>query len=259
MFSTTDSYQSRSGKVLRRTQCLRTVPGSQRRNLPSCNLAVRPAVYLLPMTSTDLVSFDQTWDRLESWLASRSPADHAALRPPATAAEIAEVEEQLGFALHPQLRRLLERRNGVAEPEIGAESEVFPAGDILPLSHRLVSTAEIASMHEILVELHEDNDDPEFSDEEDVAGHLHQCVPFALPNDGGVAFIDHRPGLTYGHVFEMGIGSGDLEGTLWGSSLTEFVEAVTDALETGTAFMHYWPTTFTHSSGRTCIAWEIRS
>ncbi|KOT87418.1 cell wall assembly protein Knr4 [Streptomyces sp. NRRL F-5755] len=212
------------------------------------------------MASMDLASFDQAWDRLESWLAAHAPADHAALRPPATATEIAAVEEQLGFALHPQLRRLLERRNGVAEPEQdgGPVPGVFPAGGILPLRHRLLSTAEIPSTHQLLVEVHENHVDPDLTDEEEVAGHLHQCVPFALPNDGGVAFIDHQPGPTYGHAFEMGIGSGDLDGTLWGPSLTEFVGAVTGALETGTPFLSYWPTTFEHSSGRTCIGWEIR-
>ncbi|MFB1047368.1 cell wall assembly protein Knr4 [Streptomyces chrestomyceticus] len=173
------------------------------------------------------------------------------------------MEEQLGFALHPQLRKLLERRNGVAEPEQGGGpvAGVFPAGGILPLGHRLLSTAEIPSAHEILVDVHEDHVVPYLADDEDddLAGHLHRCVPFALPNDGGVAFVDHQPGPTYGYVFEMGIGSGDLDGTLWGPSLAAFAGAVTDALETGTPFLSYWPTTFAHSSGRTCIDWEIRS
>ncbi|MFF3611105.1 SMI1/KNR4 family protein [Streptomyces sp. NPDC002580] len=212
------------------------------------------------MTSMDLVLFDQAWDRLEAWLAARSPADHAALRPPATAAEIAGLEGRLGFALHPELRRLLERRNGVTPPErnSGPELGVFPAGGILPLGHRLIPAAGIADMHEILVEVGEDNTEADLWDEEDLAGHLHLCVPFALPDDGGFAFVDHRPGATYGHVYEMGIGSGDLDGTLWGSSLTGFVRAVTDALETGTPFEKHWPVTFEHASGRTCVDWEIR-
>ncbi|MEU5438942.1 SMI1/KNR4 family protein [Streptomyces sp. NPDC020719] len=210
------------------------------------------------MTSMDLVAFDLAWDRLESWLVSHSPADHAALQPPAAAGEIAELEDHLGFALHPELRRLLERRNGVAEPERGSAG-VFPAGGILPLGHRLISTAEVAEMHAILVDVGEDNAEAELWDEEDLAGHLHQCVPFAVPNDGGFAFIDHRPGPMYGHVFEMGIGSGDLEGTLWGPNLTAFVGAISNALETGGAFKYYWPTTFEHSSGRTCVEWEVRA
>jgi len=114
-------------------------------------------------------------------------------------------------------------------------------------------------MHKILVDVGEDNAEAEFWDEEDLAGHLHQCVPFAVPNDGGFAFIDHRPGPTYGQIFEMGIGSGDLEGTFWGSHLTEFVGAISDALETGGPFKYYWPTTFEHSSGRTCVEWEVRA
>jgi cell wall assembly regulator SMI1 len=213
------------------------------------------------MTSIDLALFDQAWDRFESWLAARSPADHAALRPPATSAELAELERRLGFALHPELRRLLERHNGVVEPEWnrGSEHGVFPAGNILPLGHRLASTTEIASSHEILVDVAEDNDEADLWDEEDVAGHLGLCVPFALPNDGGVAFVDHRPGPTYGHVYEMGIGSGDLEGALWGVSLTEFVGAVTDALETGGPFLYHWPVTFEHAPGRTCVEWDVRS
>ncbi|WP_406193118.1 SMI1/KNR4 family protein [Kitasatospora sp. NBC_01560] len=211
------------------------------------------------MTSVDLVTFDQAWSKLEAWLAVHSPTDHAALRPPAGAAEIAELEQQLGLALHPELRALLERRNGVAEPEYGGpESGVFPAGGILPLGHRLAATAEIASMHEILVEVGEENAEAELWEEDELAGHLHQCVPFALPNDGGVAFVDHRPGPTYGHVYEMGIGSGDLDGTHWGASLTEFVDAVTAALATGTPFRHHWPVAFEHPSGRTCVEWEVR-
>lgn len=212
------------------------------------------------MTSMDLVAFDHAWDRLESWLESHSPADHAALRPPAATGEIAQLEGHLGFALHPEVRRLLERRNGVAGPErnSGPEPGVFPAGGILPLGHRLIRTTEIAEMHKILVDVGEDNAEAELWDEEDIAGHLHQCVPFAIPNDGGFAFIDHRPGPTYGHVVEMGIGSGDLEGTLWGSSLAEFVGAIADALEGGSRFKYYWPSTFEHASGRTCIEWEVR-
>lgn len=212
------------------------------------------------MTSVDPALFDQAWDRFESWLGTRSPADHAALRPPASAAEISALERQLGFPLQPELRRLLERRNGVSQhqPSSGDNPGVFPAGNILPLGHRLSSTTEIAAMHEILVDVAEENTEVDLWDTEDLAGHLQLCVPFALPNDGGVAFVDHRPGPTYGQVYEMGIGSGDLEGTLWGSSLTDFIHAVTDALETGTPFGHYWPVTFEHSSGRTCIEWEIR-
>ncbi|MGV9557248.1 hypothetical protein [Streptomyces sp. NPDC003401] len=84
-------------------------------------------------------------------------------------------------------------------------------------------------------------------------------MPFALPDDGGVAFVDHRPGPTYGHVYEMGVGYGDLDGTLEGSILTEFVRAVTDALESGTPFLYHRPAASEHSSGRTCAEGGIRS
>ncbi|MEU5072222.1 hypothetical protein AB0G76_11805 [Streptomyces asoensis] len=125
--------------------------------------------------------------------------------------------------------------------------------------------ADIATMYEVLVEVGEDfvhtespDDDEDSDDDEDLAARLHLCVPFALPDDGGFALVDHRPGPTYGHVYELGIGSGDLDGTLWATSLTALFRALSDAVETGTPFLHYWPTTTKDESGRAHLAWQIQ-
>ncbi|MFC8447876.1 hypothetical protein [Kitasatospora sp. NPDC057223] len=108
----------------------------------------------------------------------------------------------------------LERRNGAVEPEWnhGAGQEGFPAGGILPLCHRLAVTTEIAAGHRVLVGIGRENTEAELWDEEDLVGRLHQCVPLALPADGGV-FVDHRPGATYGHVYEAGTGPAPPTGT----------------------------------------------
>ncbi|MFF9685757.1 hypothetical protein [Streptomyces sp. NPDC014623] len=48
--------------------------------------------------------------------------------------------------------------------------------------------------HEILVGAAERNIEADLREDEEPAVNLHRCVPIALPDDGGVAFVDHRPG-----------------------------------------------------------------
>ncbi|MEX2985723.1 SMI1/KNR4 family protein [Streptomyces sp. C36] len=210
------------------------------------------------MTHIDLGDFDQAWDRFTSWLATNSPDDYAALRPSATAQEITGLEADLGFSLHPELRALLERHNGVAELQAGVAVGDQPGG-FLPLGHRLSCTSRIASQHVELVEFGEENLASELWEEDDLNGHAHQWVPFALPIDGGVAFVDHRPGPTYGRVYEMGIGSGAVDATEWAPSLAGLFNVLADALETGAPFRHYWPEVRSTSSDLRCLEWDIRT
>lgn len=57
-----------------------------------------------------------------------------------------------------------------------------------------------------------------------------------------------------GHFYETGVGSGDLEGTLRGSSPGCFVRPVTDTLETGLPFEQLSRTaTLEHSVGSTAF------
>ncbi len=65
--------------------------------------------------TAERAAFEAAWDRFASWLSAHCPIDHAALRPAATTEEIRTLEIRLGFPLHPQLRALLERHNGVME------------------------------------------------------------------------------------------------------------------------------------------------
>ncbi|WP_049570259.1 SMI1/KNR4 family protein [Streptomyces sp. SBT349] len=211
------------------------------------------------MTHRDPAAFDEAWGRFVSWLSVHAPADHAALRPPATAGEIATLEAHLGVPLHPQLRALLERHNGVAELRPTPERGTFQAGAFLPLGHRLDHTDRIAETHRMLVDFGEQNIASGLWEEDDLNGHAHQWVPFAHPNDGGVAFIDHRPGPTYGRVYEMGIGSGAVDGTEWASDLAELFGSLADSLEAGTPFSHFWPVTHEHPSGRFYLTWDMET
>jgi cell wall assembly regulator SMI1 len=202
------------------------------------------------MELTDLNAFNRAWDKFEDWLATNLPDEHATLRPPATAEEIASVEATYGFPLHPELKALLQRHNGVHH-SIGRSPGAF-----LPGRHRLNSTNQISSDRSTLVQFSEDF--PENWGEwpeEAVVAHAHQWVTFAAPNDGGMVFVDHRPGLTYGRVYEFGMGSGASDTTEWAASLTDLFTALTTALETNTTFKYYSPAFGQNPSGRQTLDW----
>lgn len=201
------------------------------------------------MTQHPAASFAPAWSRFSSWLAEHAPADHAALRPKAQAREVSALEVELGFGLHPELAALLRLHNGVAEAGPGA---------FLPLGHRLIGTTAIAEWHGFLVELGWHGPDSPW-DEEYLNGHAHQWVPFALPNDGGMAFVDHRPGPGYGYVHEMGLGSGDADGTLWATGPGELFALLADAVEGGTPFLDHRPRIDRREAGRSALTWDIVS
>ncbi|MER7937760.1 MULTISPECIES: SMI1/KNR4 family protein [unclassified Streptomyces] len=211
------------------------------------------------MTQIDLPAFEREWTRFESWLRVNSPADQSMLRGPADPERLIELESRLGFDLHPELRALLQRHDGAAEPVAASGSRIrVPAGSFLPSGHRLSGVDDIVMMYDVLVDVGTDNVDADLWEDDALAVNLHRCVPFALPGDGGVAFVDHRPGPSYGHVYEMGLGSGDLDGTLWATSLTEFFRILADALESDGPFLYYWPTLFEGASGQRCLEWHVR-
>ncbi|KAB2350372.1 SMI1/KNR4 family protein [Actinomadura rudentiformis] len=181
----------------------------------------------------DAEPFNRAWGRFAGWLAERAPDDHAVLRPPASEEQIAAVEEAYGVVLHPDLKALLRLHDGT-------QSGSHPYGDFLPLGHRLSTVQRIVWTRDTLVS-HYESSRPYFDAEEPVEAHADQWVPFAEPNDGGFAFVDHRPGPTYGQVYEFGMGSGAVEAKLWATSLTAFFEALATAVETGTPFQGYRP------------------
>lgn len=56
-----------------------------------------------------------------------------------------------------------------------------------------------------------------------------------------MAFVNHAPGPTYGHVYEFGMGSGASDVTLWATSLTDLFDTLATALETGAPFQSMYP------------------
>jgi cell wall assembly regulator SMI1 len=173
-----------------------------------------------------ITPFHRAWARFSGGLAEHAPADHAMLRPAATEEQIAAIETAYGFELHPELKALLRLHDGtpwdVSRPSFGC---------FLPNGHRLSSTDQIIAMRQILLDFYEDfpenwGDWRDVWAKEPVVARSHQWVPFAELNDGGLAFVDHCPGPTYGQVYEFGMGSGASEITLWATSLAEFFDAM---------------------------------
>ncbi|MFJ9371267.1 hypothetical protein ACIRRA_43640 [Nocardia sp. NPDC101769] len=75
------------------------------------------------------------------------------LQPPATPQEISQLETDLGFALHPHLRALLERANGAVHTRYRDYGE-HPAA-FMPHRYELESTRKIAESCRNLVAITE--------------------------------------------------------------------------------------------------------
>ncbi|MFF5449481.1 SMI1/KNR4 family protein [Streptomyces sp. NPDC012888] len=64
-------------------------------------------------TAADLPTVEDSWSRIEAWLARHAPVSHGRLRPPARPEEIAAAERRLGVAFPDDLRASLLRHDGV--------------------------------------------------------------------------------------------------------------------------------------------------
>lgn len=176
-------------------------------------------------------TFDQVWARFLHHLRMYSPASAATLQPGATAEQIAHLEAVHGFALHPDVRALLEHHNGTRY----IDGNAAEGAEFLPMGYMLDPIDRILAGHQWRTTFSAENRALGF-DEETLYGHAHQWVPIAHSIDAGILFVEHRPGPTYGHVIELGIGSGAFEGTRWADTLPEFFDTLTRCLDTGTSF-----------------------
>jgi cell wall assembly regulator SMI1 len=208
------------------------------------------------MNLTNVEALNQAWNRLENWLITNVPDEYATLRPPADPENISAIKVEYGFPLHPELKALLEYHDGVHhDPSIGG------IGSFLPGHYRLIDAARIAGERSMLLQFSDDF--PEIWGEwpdDAVVAHAHQWVTFAQRNDGGIAFVDHRPGSTYGHVYEFGMGSGASDVDEWATSPTDFFDAIANSLKTGRQFKRYHPTIHESSPNGRRLSWrQIRS
>jgi cell wall assembly regulator SMI1 len=164
------------------------------------------------------------WQRLERWLAAHAPGDHAALQPGISDADLDRLEMELGFPLHPGVRTLLSRHDGV-EPR---HSSSAPGAFLVNFS--LLGAADILAGHRNYAEMAQ-----RFYEEDDevaVGTIVHpQWVPIAGSFSGDALFVDHRPGPHYGEVGDTNFGSSTYR-LMW-QSQEQMLEEVCASLETG--------------------------
>ncbi|MGP4009900.1 SMI1/KNR4 family protein [Streptomyces sp. 4N124] len=177
----------------------------------------------MPRPTHDTV---QLWERFEHWLSEHAPGEHAALRARATEADIARLEEELGFSLHPELKALLARHDGVAPLRGSADPGAFL------LNYALLDTKGILEQQRHLASMAQDA--IEEGEEDLVVGRIAHSmwVPFAQAFSGDMLFVDHREGAHYGEVGEISFGDPDYR-VLW-SSQNMMLEDLCAGVENGT-------------------------
>ncbi|MTD59150.1 SMI1/KNR4 family protein [Amycolatopsis pithecellobii] len=149
------------------------------------------------------------WAVIDAWLERHAPASAQARRGPATSAEIAAAEAELGFALPPDFAESVAVHDG--QPD-GCDD--FPYRPLLPL-------AGIVATRRMLMEVAADGG--WLGEDGDDAWWHEQWLPIGRL-DGDVELLDCRPGPGYGRLgvrpnddvahFEPGWGLPDFAGYL---------------------------------------------
>jgi hypothetical protein len=160
---------------------------------------------------------EESWARVDAWLARHAPLSHATLRPPASLAGIEDAERTLGVPFHPDLVASLPCHDGV-EPEVRAVQLAFYGP--------LCAVADIVRNTTVLRSLGADE-----------AG-----LPLTLGIGRRASFglfLAGRPGPHYGQVgrrFDE-----DLPSFAHWPSLRHVLADLADALEGGLAFLGHIP------------------
>ncbi|MGD1218646.1 SMI1/KNR4 family protein [Streptomyces krungchingensis] len=183
-------------------------------------------------------SIEDSWARIDAWLAAHAPVSHARLRPPASQADIEAAQRTLDVAFHPDLKASLRCHDGV-EPVDGTP--------VLAYYGPLSSVTDIVRSTEFLrgigADLDEDlaEDEPLDEDDEDydeLASYWHKdwlliTLGIGLQSSDGL-FLTCHAGAHWGRVgryFDEDAPSF----TSW-PSLRHVLAEYADALERGSTF-----------------------
>ncbi|MEU7907117.1 SMI1/KNR4 family protein [Actinoplanes sp. NPDC049118] len=178
------------------------------------------------------------WRRIEKWLAAHAPAGRRALRAPAPAARIDELQRRMSVAFPADLVASLRRHDGVSA---GGRFTLPPffAPETLDgiLEDWQVTCGVLAGAGSTWT-------DPWWD---------RAFVPFAAAGDGGTLVADQRPG-GHGRVGEFYPEDGTSFAT-WPGSIAELLELTATSLETGRPFAgRYRP----HPDAEGGLDWEIK-
>lgn len=153
-----------------------------------------------PAVTENVAPIEESWRRIDSWLAAHAPHTFASLRPPASQEAISAAAAELGVEFPADLVAYLRHHDGVSS---GEGSFGFPG-------YRPYTLAEILS-----------------------SGRMMDFISFARNVSVDTLVVDCRRGESFGAVGSQLEGEGVSSGE-WGS-LAAFLEEVADSLESGTA------------------------
>ncbi|WP_344320989.1 hypothetical protein [Streptomyces macrosporus] len=195
-------------------------------------------------------SVDESWDRIEAWLAEHAPVTYGTLRPPAREEDVEAAQRELGVAFHPDLIASLRRHDGTARRDDRRNAEDVlemprPYGPLAGLDDLVHGTLFLRSFgadpaEDFGADPAEDfGADPaedfahDGSDREEDAGWRRAWLPITLGigrDTRGGLFLSCREGARYGALGRYS----DEEPpsfTPW-TSLRRFLAALADSLET---------------------------
>ncbi|GIH17685.1 SMI1/KNR4 family protein [Rugosimonospora africana] len=181
---------------------------------------------------------EQSWIRIERWLAAHAPRTAATLRPPAAPAAIAESQRTIGVTFSDDLIASLLRHDGCTHDD---------ASFRLPGDYRLMPVADIVPDWRIKTDALAQTD----TDRRLLGSYWHPgWIPFADTNAVDALVVDCRPGGAPGAVGTHLKGDGTHFGT-W-TSVGALLAEVADALERRRPIGTCMPVSF---DGR--LSWEI--
>lgn len=189
------------------------------------------------------LTVEQSWARIESWLARHAAVSHALLRPSALPEDIAAAELRLGVTFPSDLKESLKRHDGVrlqdGTPTLGLSGPLSGIEDIVRSTESLrVTGADLAE--------HETDLDEEERDQSAYWPHERLLITLGIgwqSSDG--LFVVSRPGPHHGRVGRYFDEDGP-SFTPW-LELRYVLADFATALENGTPF-----------NGRTPLAFEGR-
>ena len=181
---------------------------------------------------TDVPPIEESWERLEAWLAAHAPASSARLNPPASPDAIDDAQRQMAIALPTDLVSSLLRHNGASE--FDANGTFQWGARFLPGSHRLLAVQEIVTrrqgLNEVLGQF----------DETMVGSWWHpEWIPFAHFVAGDDLVIDQRLGPDLGTVGGF-MNEEGLRPRRW-PSLAAMITDVADAVERQRQIAYFRP------------------
>jgi cell wall assembly regulator SMI1 len=178
------------------------------------------------------IPVEESWRRIIAWLAHRAPVTAAAIRPPASAAEIDRTETAVGRALPADLRAWWELMDGIAESD-------YRAGCPIPPHYLPLPVAEAREWFDRLSGFADPDccgpgDGHATEAGEPLFGFCTATVPICRDLAGDVLVVDLRDGARHGCVMSWWADEGYVE-TVWAGTaamLADTAERLADPART---------------------------